>query len=1059
MAKKTKDPTGLVITRDGFNFKCTWKLPQKYDAQFGKIQTFGGNKKYLVKDDISLDPTSKSMTYKLSASRLYPTGSATIQTVRMYVKAMKVFTESRTFTYKKGGKKHKDTVKVPIEVMSDWAHADFVFYAPKAPTGSAALTDNIEECKFSWSVPDSGSGTHYHAAGTVYESILANSAETNTAKIAGWFKSGATGWQRGTAGLSGSVTIRENHATLAGKNMIRWVRVKSRGMVGESGWTYFRHAYGAPKKAKIDTKNTWGKANSAGGTDVKVTWVADQAGNAPIDEVTVQYVVCTPGANLACPPGTTGWNDIATLKDTGANGKADAITRTIDDAPDENECMYVRVVTKHDDHETESDPCLVRTGVLSAPENLSVSVVSATHRATVTATNTATDIPDSFLVITYTSDAEPEGFVIAVIEHGATSVQVQCPDWGSSPPSFSVYACVGSKRATPRADGITSYAVTARAKSAVVTDGGSVPCAPENVRVTPTTTPGTVRVTWEWSWMDADIVEISWSDHADAWESTDEPSTYEISNLYNSAWNIAGLETGVVWYIRMRMGQRSDDDKVTWSAYSELDENTIINLSSAPAIPSLQLSTYVATVDSNVRATWAYSSTDGTGQASAVLAEVTEEGGQTVYTEIAHTESAQYVLLDVDRLGWAAGETHDLAVKVSSASGHESDGWSDTVTLTIAEAITAEITATSLVQQTETIEGDTRTYYALKALPMTVTVAGAGANGIVNVVIERAEPYDLERPDEDIFIGHNHETIANESRIGDGVVEIDAPQLIGHLDDGAIYRIVATVQDDLGQVDDTDVIATVNDVEYKTFEVAWTDQALMPNGTVIMDDVNMIATLMPIAPEGVRQTDVCDIYRLSVDKPQLIYEGAEWGTKYVDPYPTIGGYGGYRFVYRTANGDYITEDNRPAWVDVGGGLETDGNIIDFGLDRVTLTFEIELSNSWAKDFQETKYLGGSVQGDWNPAVSRTASMSAVIPVDSDPVMIESIRRLAVHPGICHVRTQDGSSYAADVQVSESYTTGNLHQLASYDLTITRVDSEGFEGMTYDQWLTLHRGHV
>ena len=116
-----------------------------------------------------------------------------------------------------------------------------------------------------------------------------------------------------------------------------------------------------------------------------------------------------------------------------------------------------------------------------------------------------------------------------------------------------------------------------------------------------------------------------------------------------------------------------------------------------------------------------------------------------------------------------------------------------------------------------------------------------------------------------------------------------------------------------------------------------------------------------------------------------------------------------------------------------------------------LELNTDLSSTWAKDFAETKYLGGSVQGDWNPAVSRTGTLSAVTVVSDDDGMIEEMRRLAVYPGICHVRTKDGSSYPADVQVAESYSQDDGHKIVSFDLTITRVDAEEYEGMTLTEW--------
>jgi hypothetical protein len=222
-----------------------------------------------------------------------------------------------------------------------------------------------------------------------------------------------------------------------------------------------------------------------------------------------------------------------------------------------------------------------------------------------------------------------------------------------------------------------------------------------------------------------------------------------------------------------------------------------------------------------------------------------------------------------------------------------------------------------------------------------------------------------------------------------------------------------------------------------------------------MDEDNNVAVITLGTPTGVQTGDVCDIYRLGVDRPELIVQGAAFGSVWVDPYPTVGEHGGHRVVYRTVNGDYTTATREMAWIDLrsseGDILDLDSAIIDFDDGQIVLDHNISLSNAWKKDFEETQYLGGSVQGDWNPAVSRTLSMDAVSVVTSDPETIQGMRRLSVHAGICHVRTPEGSSFACDIQVSESIGYDSGGQIASFSLSITRVDPEELDGTLYADW--------
>ena len=126
-------------------------------------------------------------------------------------------------------------------------------------------------------------------------------------------------------------------------------------------------------------------------------------------------------------------------------------------------------------------------------------------------------------------------------------------------------------------------------------------------------------------------------------------------------------------------------------------------------------------------------------------------------------------------------------------------------------------------------------------------------------------------------------------------------------------------------------------------------------------------------------------------------------------------------------------------------------IIDFGTGRIELDRNLDVDNKWEKDFVETSYLGGSIQGDWNPAVRRSGSSSTCTITLIDEDVIKDMRRLAVFTGVCHVRTPDGSSYAADVQVSESWSHDRGFLIAEYTLDITRVDGDRYDGIRLDEW--------
>lgn len=1051
MSETTK-PTGLTLSRNRNNINIKWKVG---DKDYGKgvqvkwcFAQVGQKKKNRTWHERTLRGTTTSTSITIPTGSLYPSTDNNENLINKKLDKVIVKVRGKRKPYAKTVNKKTHTVK---PTWSDWTKKEFDILPPPAPTVSAALHGSQENVTtFSWSINPSDTA-QAQFTDMVWESILLEKCEqTDGSKYSGFFKNGATGWQTGTSSTSSSKEISENTSTISRSTHTRWFRIKSRGPHGDSAWVYARHVYAAPNMAVWAKGYPVASRTNSNGYLVRAGWTASAPASHPIDSVNVEWLIAEPVEGMACPEGAS-WSNGATVRDTEwKKGTAtDAVAFEVDNALGTDKCLFVRVNTLHDRTTTHGEPKVAAVGYLADPSDVSVETYDSTHRATISARNNSA-VADSFLAITYIDSTDPDkSFVVGIISHGQGSVQVQCPDWtGQDAVAFGVKTVVGSYAPITRADGADCYEVTERMTSEnTILEGGAVPTPPTGVKASPTTIPGTVRVTWDWSWAGATAAELSWSDHEDAWESTDAPDTYEISTLRAGTWNISGLETGVTWYIRVRL-KSGDGDSATYGPYSSIES---IDLSSAPSIPTLFLSDSVITEDGSVTASWAYVTTDGTAQAFAEICEATIGSCGITYSEpIARTQTAQHITIrpsDPD-VNWTAGTVHSLCVRVTSASGKVSDAWSDPVSVTVAEPLEVTIAQTSLVEQTiidDVEEGISHTALTLTETPLTVTALGAGAEGTTTITIERDGSYHIDRPDENPFDGNDGEVIALMHVTGEQQVSIANEQLLGPLDDGARYRLTATISDELGQTATSEPIV---------FEVKWTHQALIPRARAAMDQERFATFITPIAPEGCLESDCCDIYRLSADKPELIFTGAQFGQTYVDPYPTIGDMGGHRVVFRTANGDYITEDNTLAWVDLGAVdgdlLDINYSLIDFNGLQIPIRYNMSIDNSWGKDFEETQYLGGSTAGDWNPAVSRTGSVSAVCET-SDIVTQQALRRLAVYPGSCHVRTVDGSSYKADVQVKNSYSSDTAGKIVSFSLSITRVDPEELDGTTLTQW--------
>ena len=476
------------------------------------------------------------------------------------------------------------------------------------------------------------------------------------------------------------------------------------------------------------------------------------------------------------------------------------------------------------------------------------------------------------------------------------------------------------------------------------------------------------------------------------------------------------------------------------------------------------------------------------------------QGSPTYGDIIAHVDDGQSVEIFQE---WETGTTYYMAVRTTASSGTQS-AWSEPVSLYVADPVSVAIwpaedltvycnfvsttvTPTESGADISTTQGqryenyrsglmeatqsNKLTYVTVNeatgsrttteiypyasaagrivvthAMPITVTVIGAGATGTTVLSIVRAEDYHLYRPDDKEFDGYEGETIVTYNQTGEDPITITVDDLIGRLDDGARYTLIATVIDEYGQ--------TASDTV--DFTIDWTHKADVPGAEVRVDKYLRIAKITPIAPEGYAAGDTCDIYRITADQPELVYKGAEFGTTYVDPYPAFGDFCGHRLVTVTANGDY-TSASGLAWYDAdsndGDLLEEKQMIIDVDGDQIELPYNIELANTWRKDFQRTEYLGGSVQGDWNPAVTRDLNAKTVLLRGRDLDKQLSMRDLAGYAGVAHIRTPDGSSLTCDIQVRENM--DYKSKRVSYTLSVQAVDPEGTDGMTLAEWEAAH----
>lgn len=987
--EKTKKPTGLTITRSGENFTLKWKIG---DTDYGNGQKL----RYRSKGSSWSGWTTltKSTNPKITSTQTSFTKNFSLANL----KAVEIQVCGNQKKYTKKGK----TIN---PAWSDWASKTWTAAVPAAPSLSYE-NSTANSGVFTWSAPNPADTP----------AVLLR-VEAQTCFVRNTSAPPANAWGAVmTKSASGSQTVTEETEHLAAGNLVRWYRVRSVGPAGASGWVMASHAYGAPVAATIVSASADTK-----GTVTQITAVWKDAYNSlmPIDKIMLQYAIAIPTDTAMTAP-ASGWSDAIEVTPNGANN---TIVVNVGDTIDDDECVWVRVKSSHDGVESYSGAMLAQTGKLAAP---TINAVPSLTTGSVSISITeATSCTAACTAIFYRAEDNPStDQIVAILPRGTTSATLTVPDIiGKTTTCFGAYAFVGA---------YTDLTISEiRMRSDIATDTDIAAEAPAFISVVDGPKEGSVRINWDWTWREAVKAELTWALFEDAWESTERPNSFIMDERFVTSWIIAGLETGKRWFFRVRLISENDDNATNgpWSAIAAFD------LKSTPDRPVLLLSKSVINEGESVTARWASSITDGAEQAFAEICLVTYENGEPVYDDVvAHVEAAHSVEIKRE---WETGETYMMAVRTTSTAGVQSI-WSDPVTLFVAEPLEAEITYTNLTP----VVVDQETVYTLLTLPLVVTVTGAGTAGETAVSVVRAEDYHFERPDGKNYDGFAGETIATYSQTGENTITITIDDLVGRLDDGAKYTIVATVTGIYGQ----------SDTSTLTFTVDWSHKAGVPSASVVTDKVNRITIITPIAPENYAAGDVCDIYRLTIDTPELIFSGADFGEAYVDPYPGFGEACGHRIVTRTANGDYATDDGI-GWydtnIDDGDYLEELNMIIDVDGAQIVLPYNLSLTNKWTKDFQRTTYLGGAVQGDWNPAVTRDMTANTVI-VRGDDLDTQIIMHdLAGFAGVAHIRTPDGSSLTADIQISETqeYKTDKI----SYSLTIQAIDPEEPAGMTLEEW--------
>ncbi len=543
-------------------------------------------------------------------------------------------------------------------------------------------------------------------------------------------------------------------------------------------------------------------------------------------------------------------------------------------------------------------------------------------------------------------------------------------------------------------DGYTVLSMPVCAKKLDVSQSSTVAGAANIDTISAGADGESIAITLSGKESDDEGYEVSWSDASDAWNSTEQPKTFETSA---SSLIIKGLKQGTRYYVKARAYDVDADGNHIYGKYSGMRDETpyttpttavLSGDATTPRGSALQLSW---TYDTDApQAKWRLVRPDGTVFASG--------DGPTC----AHTVTP-------DDYGDAAS----ITLRVEMTTG---GGWarSEERTFAFADAPTcsvscaATLTAQPLSIEVESDTGDT--------VSVSLTALGASGSGIGG---------DRGQIDGDtVWSG-----LLTPEWDDSGSSRTATVELPGGL---ALYNEASYVV--RAFVADT-VTGLESDASEAAVAVRWEHTASQPAVTVSAEEDDRSAAVSVEAPSDYRKGDRFDLYRNTADGERLIASNIPYGSTVVDrlaPFSSTGEGLSYVAVAKTSDGDTCASD------DAGYSIRCRSLRFDWDDKHVELPFNYAATDEFEKDSETRTHVDGTTTTHWNEAVTRSAELSTDTIRFKDAKHQALVRDMLNHAGSVFVRTPDGLAFAADVQA------GSIER--SYD---TKVVGMSFRAVEHD----------
>lgn len=512
-----------------------------------------------------------------------------------------------------------------------------------------------------------------------------------------------------------------------------------------------------------------------------------------------------------------------------------------------------------------------------------------------------------------------------------------------------------------------------------------------------------------------------------------------IGNIESLQYTITGLESGKVYYIRVKATNSQGDSG--WS-------NVVsVVIGKEPSAPTTWSSTTTAIVGEKIILYWVHNAEDGSAQRYAEL-EVIIDGAEYTYDiknenyedEDEKDKTCQYVLDTSTGGKYKDGAVIQWRVRTAGISMTYGD-WSIQRTIDVYAPPTLELHATNAAGK----DIDTLTSFPLyikgTAGPSTQTPIGYYVSIVANSSYETIDETGNVK-----MIAKGEEVYSKFYDVSQELVlEISAGSI--DLENNITYTINCMSTMDTG----------LSAQESTSFTVAWQDEVYEVNAEIGYDPDTLSVFINPYCEDkaGNLVKDVTlSVYRRQYDGGYLEIAKGLSNTENVfvtDPHPSLD-YARYRIVaisnatgavsyydlpgYPIGEVAIIIQWNE-AWVNFNDlGEDVQEEPVWSG-SMLRLPYNIDISDNSKTDVTLVKYIGRSRPVSYYGTQIESTSTWNVDVIKSDKETLHALRRLATWTGDVYVREPSGSGYWANISVSFNQTHCEL--VVPVTLSLTRVE--------------------